>query len=378
MMTSTINQTKAFCTIISKNYLAYARTLCQSLKLHHPDIPCFVLIVDHIENKFEPSQENFVTIDLESLDIPNFYDFSFKYTLVELSTAVKPYFLEYLIEHYKLEKLIYLDPDIYVYQSLNTLFSLLDIHSVILTPHITQSYPEDNKIMRDKHILLSGLYNLGFIAIANNVNGMSLIKWWQQKLYDQCIVDFQNGFFVDQKWMDFAPIMFDEIYILKKSGYNIGYWNLHENKIGFKENSWYCNDEPLYFYHFSGIFLNKIEIISKYQTRYTLLNKPELRALFENYRQCLIQNKYNECINWSYTYDFYKNGRKISPEAKKSYYKLGKLRNKIFTEPFELNILQIFGLKLLIKILDFCRNFVSKNLNLESQDKIKLLFKKIS
>jgi hypothetical protein len=368
-------QANAFCTIISKNYLAYARTLGKSIKQHHPNDIFFVLIVDKIENKFDINQEDFVVVNLNVLNIKNFDDFSFKYSVVELSTAVKPYLLEYLIDYYSLKKIIYLDPDIYVYQSLDYLFSLLDSYSGILTPHITQSYPEDNKIMQDNHILLSGLYNLGFIAISNSDSAKSLIKWWQNKLYEQCIIDQSNGLFVDQKWMDFTPIMFDNIYILKKSGYNIAYWNLHQNTIELKDAIWHCNNQPLYFYHFSGIQLDQLELISKYQTRFTLLNKPELNLLFKNYRQCLIENNYYECIKWIYTYDYYNSGKKISTKDRKAYYKLGKLRQNLFPNPFNLNIFNRLKMKIFSFFLNRGRNLVIKilkNLSLRNQDKIKI------
>ena len=372
------NQSKAFCTIISKNYLAYARTLGKSLKQHNPGLLFFVLVVDHIEDKFDPSKEDFIIINLDSLKIDNFNDFSFKYSVIELSTAVKPYLLEYIIEHYKIEKLIYLDPDIYVYQALDYLFILLDTYSCILIPHITQSYPEDNKVMRDKHILLSGLYNLGFIAIANSDNANSLLKWWQEKVYDQCVIDRENGIFVDQKWMDFAPIMFDRIYILKQSGYNVAYWNLHENHLKLKEQVWYCNDQQLYFYHFSGIFLEQLDTISKYQNRYSLFDKSELRSLFESYSQCLIESQYYECIKWAYTYDYYNNGQKINIEERKNYYKLGKLRHKLFRNPFNFNIVNILQIKFLAFFIHITRNFIFKKISLQQQAKLKIILEKLT
>ena len=35
-------------TIVSKNYLAYARTLCDSFKRFNPDMPFYVLLVDEL------------------------------------------------------------------------------------------------------------------------------------------------------------------------------------------------------------------------------------------------------------------------------------------------------------------------------------------
>ena len=90
----------AVCTVISKNYLAYARVLCKSLIEHHPSLKIYLLLVDRIEGEFDPDKEPFELIEIESLDnIPNPYHFYFKYQTIELNTAAKPYFFDYLFRN---------------------------------------------------------------------------------------------------------------------------------------------------------------------------------------------------------------------------------------------------------------------------------------
>ena len=87
----------SICTIIAKNYIASARTLCRSFLANHSDGKCFVLIVDDFESFINPDDECFEILRLPSLNIPDLPSFCFKYDVVELSTAVKPYFLDYLL-----------------------------------------------------------------------------------------------------------------------------------------------------------------------------------------------------------------------------------------------------------------------------------------
>src|SRR4051812_9000390 len=47
------------CTIIAKNYLAAARVLAQSFHEQHPSARCHVLVIDEIEDYFDPAQEPF-------------------------------------------------------------------------------------------------------------------------------------------------------------------------------------------------------------------------------------------------------------------------------------------------------------------------------
>ncbi len=50
---------RAACTIVSLNYLPYARTLCDSFLSLHPDYQFFVLLVDRLNVKLNLPQENF-------------------------------------------------------------------------------------------------------------------------------------------------------------------------------------------------------------------------------------------------------------------------------------------------------------------------------
>ena len=49
------------CTIVSKNYLSYARVLARSFLDHHPGGRFFVLLVDRIDGHFDASAEPFET-----------------------------------------------------------------------------------------------------------------------------------------------------------------------------------------------------------------------------------------------------------------------------------------------------------------------------
>src|SRR5215468_6743377 len=85
-------------TIIAKNYLAHARVLMKSVALHHPEWRRFVILVDRTDGYFDPGRENFDVLLSGDLPIPHSRWFHFKYSILELSTAVKPYAFEYLFQ----------------------------------------------------------------------------------------------------------------------------------------------------------------------------------------------------------------------------------------------------------------------------------------
>ena len=62
------------------------------------------------------------------------------------------------------------------------------------------------------------MYNLGFLALGGDVSGF--LDWWQERLSWDCVIAPDQGFFVDQRWMDFVPGCFDHV-ILRDPSYNV-------------------------------------------------------------------------------------------------------------------------------------------------------------
>src|SRR5436309_13044176 len=89
-------KSRAICTIISRNYLAYARTLAHSFRQFHPDAPVFVCLVDRADGAFDPARPPFELIEAHALGIRDLEAMAFQYDVIELNTAVKPFLLDQL------------------------------------------------------------------------------------------------------------------------------------------------------------------------------------------------------------------------------------------------------------------------------------------
>ena len=312
----------AACTIIAKNYLPMARVLAQSWRRFYPDSPFFVLFLDSPQGFFQPEQEEFRTVSPAELSIPNLRGFLFKYTILEASTAVKPYLLSRLLTHYQIDKLLYLDPDILILNSLDNLRRAVDDSTVLLTPHLLSPLPQDDLHQDDHDILQAGTYNLGFIGLRNCLDTRRLLRWWSKKLYHHCLVSIENNLFVDQRWMDLVPALFDGVMVLRDPGYNVAYWNLHERSVSSTEPLT-VNGGPLYFFHFSGFDPQKLWVVSKYQNRYDQNGTGNARKLYSRYRDLLLEKGWGEARNWNYGNDFFDNGVRIPPSARRYYWDLG-------------------------------------------------------
>jgi lipopolysaccharide biosynthesis glycosyltransferase len=216
-----MNRNVAF-TICAKNYLAQAFTLKESFEIHNPNCDFFIFLSDDSEGIADS------VITLEDSWIPDWKKMAFKYNVIEFSTSVKPFCFKKLFQE-NYDKIIYLDPDIYVTNPLDEIFDFLENKTIVLTPHYCNIQTEYTGSITEEEILFVGIYNLGFTAIKNNLIGLKIIDWWMNRLSNKCYADKIDALHVDQKWMDFIPAFFpNDVLITHHMGINPAIWNLHE------------------------------------------------------------------------------------------------------------------------------------------------------
>lgn len=330
----TSNTSTAVFTIVSKNYLHFARTLMQSVKDVHPEWDRHVLLVDEVRGDFDQSGEDFTLTEVRELLLPQMDKFLFRYTILELNTAVKPWMAEWLFKNPRYERVVYIDPDIYLYSPMNEVEAALSNGSLmVLTPHLTGQL--DEKHPDEQTILRAGSYNLGFIALSRHHSILDFLHWWQSKLEYKCIVDLGNGLFVDQKWMDLVPGMFPDVTVLRHEGYNVAYWNLFHRQVDLSKDGTFINGVPLVFFHFSGFDPVNPTKFSKHQNRYTLEDLPGVKPLALHYAGRVMANGYNEFKKMKYSFDNFTDGQKISDFARYAYRNSPEIQASAGDNPFE-------------------------------------------
>ncbi len=301
---------RAACTIVSLNYLPYARTLCDSFLSLHPDYQFFVLLVDRLPEGMDLSNEKFRLVLVEDLGIPHFEAVAFKYNILELNTNVKPTFLKTILAD-GFDEVIYFDPDILVCSRLDPIYDALGTHSIVITPHCTS--PNVDSPYAEILLLQNGVFNLGFIAVSRTPEAERFLSWWEYRCLTDGFEERWTGLFVDQKWINLVPCYFESVLVLKHPGCNVAYWNLHERSIGKRNGSWVVNgDTPLIFYHFSGISVDGGVRISKHTDQFDLTTLPTLTELFRDYRECLVRNGIRDANHHRYAFGYFDNGALIN------------------------------------------------------------------
>jgi len=279
-------------TICTFSHLAQAKTMADSLVRHNPEYQVVIGLFDKINHRDISSVANYHLVEINKEQIPDFESLFDRYTPFELSCLAKPYLASWLLKKYPaVEKLLYFDSDILFFDSLNAIEDDLENHSMVITPHVTTPIATEG-LPRLRSFLNAGLYNGGFFALRRCEESLNFLNWWQDRVWHEGYHDFAEGMFVDQLWLNYVPLFYPTALISKNLGYNVAYWNMHERKITHKNGRFWVNDTfPLLFFHFSGYHLSHPDDVSVHQNRYTFANRPDVKPLYDVYKQALINNR---------------------------------------------------------------------------------------
>lgn len=251
-----------FCTIITANYLPFAKVLYTSLAKREISVKLQVLVVDG--NNFVTEENLFIHQTQDLVKDPVFTKIEKKYAHTNsdyFRWALKPIFISYLLGK-EYEKVIFVDPDIYFVSNYDFLVNELDNASVLLSPHWISIEPSQ---MRDALIQMfrGGLFNAGFIGVSKK--GLAAMKWWAEACHYNIEKQPQIGIFVDQKYLDILPVEFEDVKILKHKGCNLAEWNMNSCKRTIKNGQLLIlgQYEPI-FIHFTKDTIRHITNMNDY------------------------------------------------------------------------------------------------------------------
>lgn len=288
-------------TIVARNYLAQALVLADSLSRTNSDIEFKILVLDPIASSDSVDIEGLCVRPTDlPIDSAVWNAMAASYSVMELATAIKAKFLEYLLD-LGAESAIYLDPDIKVFASLNEVFDALNSSEIVLTPHCLTPVPRDQYETSEETIRHAGIFNLGFIAVSPSAR--PFLRWWHERLLCDAVVDLPHALFTDQRWIDFVPSLFN-VHVFKHFGANVAYWNIQERKLTRgADGAFWVNEQSLLFFHFSGFDPKQPWLLTKHTNsrhRSDLSDNPILLELTENYARDLKNNGHDEYTKTPY------------------------------------------------------------------------------
>ena len=305
----------AGCTIAAKARLPSARVVAASFAEHHPGVPFFVLLADEVDGCFDPAAEGFELIGLDELDLPDLRTRCFRYEREQLSYALTPTVLRHVLSR-GFERALFLKQESLVCGALDDAVARLDDAAILLTPHLLEPLGAE----RELTVLISGVYNLGFLGVADRAPAQRFLAWWEERLATDCRHAIEEGLHWEQRWADLVPSLFEDVGVLRDERVNVGHWNLPERSVAD------CR-----LFRFSGYEPDAPERATRYADRLPTSALDGAAEHFARYREALLGAGWEEAREWPYAFDRFADGTPIPPVARQLHAELGGER---FADPF--------------------------------------------
>lgn len=272
---------QAFCTIITPDYLPYVQVLHKSLLENGGSgVTLYVLMSTTERSQVIPEGIRLLYIDeLCATGIGK--KISDKYLNTDMDAfrwSMKPVLIKYLIANERVDKVLYLDSDLYFCSDMKFIFDELDSAAVLLSPHWRSADPRLDQLNFQMQYN-TGLFNGGFVGV--NKNGLPMMDWWAMACEYVCVKDPSKGYFVDQTHLNLLPVNFENVKHLTHRGCNVASWNRIECKRTSRPDGdvWINDTYPIVFIHFTGstvrgILKGKDPLLMRHLEKYA----SELRA----------------------------------------------------------------------------------------------------
>lgn len=266
-----------FCTLFDSNYLVRGLALYQSLVNTKDDFELYVFAFDDkayqmLINLALPKMK---VISLEEFEDERLLKIKQTRTRGEYCWTCSCFSILYMLKHYDVSEVTYLDSDIFFFSSPHLLLD--EFHKsnkdVLITEHrYTKEYDQT---------ATSGKYCVQFMTFKNNTKGLNVLNWWCDRCEEWCYARIEDGKFGDQKYLDDWTDRFDCVHVLQHLGGGVAPWNVQQYDVTAEP----CvNGLPVVFYHFHAL---KWLSCNKFDLSHYKLQDEARKHLYYPYIDCL-------------------------------------------------------------------------------------------
>lgn len=278
---------RAFCTTVTASHFPYARALAQSLRATGNTEPLHVLVLGSPKQALPSDpQISVLTWDEVAGKAPALMPYYFD--AFEFCNAAKPFLISHVFEQLGAEKVIYLDSDLLIADRFERIWSALDAHSLLLTPHHLAPPPLTMRHTNEVDVIDLGFLNGGFTAWRRSPASAQILAWMCERF---AIYGFYRylGMAADQKLLPLVISYWpNDVRILYSPALNIAYWNAQERAVTLRDGHWYAGEDRVLFFHLSGYKLSAPDLACAYVSpaanAVLLEAAPWLRSVMEAYR----------------------------------------------------------------------------------------------
>ncbi len=264
-----------FCTLFDSYYMLKGISLYQSLENVTDDFHLYVMAFDReCYGKLKSCSFKHMTVELlDDFETPELLKVKPTRTKAEYCWTCGPSVIYHFLTKYELDKITYLDSDLFFLSDPKVIEEEAGNSSVVITE---QGISEESA---ERY----GRYCVQYLTFKNDKDGLGALTWWRDSCIEWCFQIMEPTRYADQKYLDEFPKCWNNVYVLKNLGAGIAPWNMHrynylKKSLLYGNNSW-----PFVFFHMHGVV---VTINNKTLTTASIhhyLNKDVIRLFYEPY-----------------------------------------------------------------------------------------------
>jgi hypothetical protein len=238
-----------YCTYFDRGYLAQGVALWRSLLRHDEAARLTVLALDNETAAVlrAVGGERLRVIELGALVAVDPALAAAKATRprAEFIFALTPCLVRHLLAvDHKIQRLVYLDADLFFFSDAAPIWRELGGSSVLITPHRYPRWHDDSARY--------GRFNVGVVGFRRDEAGRGCVDWWREQCLTSTALTADGEHFGDQKYLDAWPTRFSGVAECAHAGINTAPWNWASHRFTIAGDAAVAVDGvPLVVFHFA-------------------------------------------------------------------------------------------------------------------------------
>lgn len=304
-----------FCTYFDSYYLLKGLGLYLSLEKVTDDFHLYVMAFDKdCYERLLSCQFKHMTVELlDDFETPELLAVKPTRSKAEYCWTAGPSVIYHFLTKYELDKITYLDSD---------LFFLSD-------PHIIEEEEGNSSVViteqgiSEESAQRYGRYCVQYLTFRNDVDGLGALTWWRDSCIEWCFQIMEPTRYADQKYLDEFPKRWNNVCVLKNVGAGIAPWNMHRYKYTDKTVTYNGEKWPQVFFHMHGVVVTVENKILTAQSIHHALNAEVIRLFYKPYAD-LMAEVFSKCLGQ----EIIRSKVKDMPPMKKVEYRIRNLVRK--------------------------------------------------
>lgn len=323
----------AWVTAAACNYLPQVRVLARSFTDHHPGRRMTVLITDAPPPGVDLAAEPYDVLFPDDVAIPP--GWLMTHTRKALAAASKPHLMRHVLER-GAGGVVFVDPDMIVLGPMTDIDTHAIRHSLGLRPHLTRpgDRTDDALAFVEDQVLMAGMFNGGLVTASGTPEAAAFLHWWASVQDQGCAHDLQRAEHFDQRWLDLAPSMVDDIGLVRDPGLDVAFWSMPGAEIILADGTLMVDRHPCRLLHFTGFIPEDPNtLVAYFGDRFRLDAVPAFVDLYRAYCDALAREGRATWRAAPYGFGTFEDGSPVPDAGRRAYAEMGAERHR-FGDPF--------------------------------------------